>query len=308
VSDRELMLLYYELADRPRPRTWSVERKMREIEELIFAQHFRGLANSFWGHALREEPQWLATETIYKALATAFRRSARYTGEKPFGAWLRGIARNIRVNHALRHPISDAEVIAKICEAADEGHWEKELARWKNELDGRYRQCLTDWFRKGSEQCGLNTRPEAVKVLVDEAFEQVFARAAEFDPEDTAFIVWLSNIAKAVFAAHAVHPIRKLPDVPEYLGRQDFEIAHDIAAAETPPDERLMMAKLTDPRIRQAWMTLTEIERYVVWSVGVKGNSSPQQTADRLGRALGTVNNALSRGREKLRAALGEQR
>jgi RNA polymerase sigma factor (sigma-70 family) len=142
-----------------------------------------------------------------------------------------------------------------------------------------------------------------VKVLVDRTFEQVFARAAEFDPEEIAFIVWLNRMAKAVLAVRAIQPIRKLPDVPEYTGREQVELDETAAAMGDPPDQQFMSKQLTNPRVKDRWARLTRNEQQVLWMLDVQGRH-PKEAAKNLNLTLGTVNNNLSSGRRKLREGL----
>jgi len=310
--DSELLLEYYELHDRagcadcgapgaagisPIERAELLKNKELAAEE-IFRRNYTWLYYEFARYRafLTEEPQALAVITIYKALRTACRRSTRYDGVRPFRVWLKSIARRVRLDHSFFRAVPDAELILKFRQAKDE----KTRKQVRAELDERYRQILTDWFRKGMKAFGLKTRPEDVKALVDETFAQVFARVDDFDPEETAFIIWLSRIAKAVLGWRA---FGKLPDVPEYAGREHVALDEELEAEEDPPDQAIMTTKLTDPRFIAGWQGLNLTEQRVLWMVDVQG-LDPKQAAKRLSIALGTVNNNLSGGRRKLREGL----
>lgn len=285
---------------------------MEVIATLVFHRNkgwLRGYLSRFRIY-LDDDPNALASEVIYRALDTAHRTTARYDGKRPFRPWLRRIAQRVRLNHTQWHEPSDAELIREFRDSKND----RTRNRCREDFDDRYRPDLTDWFRKGCKRCGLSTRPEHLKRLVDETLEQLFARANEFDPEETAFIVWLSRLAKAVLAkevlaAHAKGPISAMQDVTEYVPPQfefiddrDEEDAENGLAAPRNPDYSAWFEGFKDQVLRRAWQRLGPRERNVLEELA-KGRITADVAAD-LGKAEGTINNDLANGRRKLKEYL----
>lgn len=304
LSDAGLMLLYYQFhdeADCPACHPGApVNSDKNLVADEISRRNYAWLYYYFarYNIYLTELPEVLAIRAIYKALRTECRPHTRYDGARPFRAWLKAIARNLRLDHTKFGTLPDAELIAQLSETKGVA----ECKRLRQELDRRYREILTEWFRHQSENCGCGGRPEEIKPLVDQTINRVFTAIEQFDREKTTFVLWLSRIATDVLNWHAIRPASQLPDVPQYLPPKHTESSDRILSTRNP-HHRMVMTQFTDKVFVEAWQRLNRTEQHVVWMVDVEGRSS-KQAACLLRRTVGTVNNNLGRGRKKLREYL----
>jgi RNA polymerase sigma factor (sigma-70 family) len=272
-------------------------RSKKSIADEIYHKNFAFVRGKFsWCRdSLDEEPEALAIETIYKALRTECRESARYNVKlASFRTWLASIARNVRLDHVVWRTVLDADLVQDF----QTGHLSKN--KFSEKLDERYRGVLTHWFRELGEVCGYGTRPEELKPLADLVLKKAVDEAADFNPENTAFIVWLSRIAKGVLNWHAIRPSQKLPDVPEYEGLEHVEFEEDVSGMRSPPEDQQMSEIFTNPGLLAAWKSLTPRQRQVVWMMDVEDDTA-EEVASQIGRKRGTVFNDHSKGIQKLR-------
>lgn len=141
--------------------------------------------------------------------------------------------------------------------------------------------------------------PEEAADLVAAVFVEAMSSARGFDPRRGRALPWLLGIATHVHAGTVRRRVREDRAVKRLAGRDllgddDYQRLH----------ERIDAARVA-PRLREAMRALPPGEREVVDLVVIDG-LTPDAAAEALGVRSVAARMRLSRGRAKLRRALGE--
>lgn len=143
------------------------------------------------------------------------------------------------------------------------------------------------------------TNPEEAADLVAAVFVEAMGSARGFDPRRGRALPWLLGIAAHLHAGTVRRRVREDQAVKRLAGRDllgddDYQRLH----------ERIDAARVA-PRLRDAMRALPPGEREVVDLVLIDG-LTPEEAAEALGVRSVAARMRLSRGRAKLRKALGE--
>lgn len=140
--------------------------------------------------------------------------------------------------------------------------------------------------------------PEEAADLVASVFVEAMASAARFDRRRGAALPWLLGIAAHQHAGTVRRRVREQKAVQRLAGRDLLDRDDYQRLRERIDAERVA------PRLREALQALPPGEREMLDLVAIDG-LTPQEAAEALGLRPVTARMRLSRGRAKLRRALG---
>jgi len=285
------------------------------------------LVRIFAGHSLNITPEEGAQETWQRLYGTWEHPGSRYRPEVGrFWPWLQKIARNVKFDHALVSPPSDAELMRRMQAGEDT----------RPQIKQRYYRSLEQFFlrelnrgRGRSPKSAVRDLRQQAEDLAARTLDAAFRRAHEFDPDAKQFVVWLMELAKQVLPGAKGSPSEYVPaskyvpskelslddfpaskpwDPVRELHERDLQVkmlkwSRVCSKTEAQQAVQEFLATLSNDKVRQAFQKLSPLEQCAFLLTAVL-EMSVSEVARILGTSNQAVYNAVSKARKKLERSL----